>query len=144
MLPGEIMVDVIGIGAGVVDALKRKGLPVRGVNVAEAPSVSGRYDRLRDELWWKARGWFESRDSTMPDDQDLLAELSLVKYGFTPVGQIKIEAKDEIKKRIAQSPDLADAFCLTFAGGTLKLSKARSMRYERKKFWRRLGTAWGA
>jgi len=32
-------------------------------------------------------------------------------------GRIKVESKIELKKRGSKSPDLADAFCLTFAGG---------------------------
>ena len=34
--PTQILVDSIGVGSGVVDRLKEIGLPVRGVNVAEA------------------------------------------------------------------------------------------------------------
>ena len=49
---------MIGIGAGVVDRLHEQNLPVLGVNVAEAASTTGRYGRLRDELWIRARnGW---------------------------------------------------------------------------------------
>ena len=37
--PQEILIDVIGIGAGVVDRLAEQNLPVRGINVAERPGV---------------------------------------------------------------------------------------------------------
>ena len=38
--PQEILVDdVIGLGSGVVDRLAEQNLPVRGVNVAEAPAT---------------------------------------------------------------------------------------------------------
>ena len=39
----SINIDVIGIGAGVVDRLKELGLPAHGVNVAEseAPNAEG-------------------------------------------------------------------------------------------------------
>ena len=36
------------------------------------------------------------------------------KYSFTSTGKIKVESKDEMKKRYPRSPDVADAFCLTF------------------------------
>ncbi|MDR6538858.1 hypothetical protein [Variovorax soli] len=53
MRPRSINVDVIGIGAGVVDRLKEQGLPVFGVNVAEAEAVNDKserqFNRLRDE-----------------------------------------------------------------------------------------------
>ena len=41
--PQEILIDVIGLGAGVVDRLAEQNLPVRGVNVAEAPSTKKNY-----------------------------------------------------------------------------------------------------
>lgn len=115
--PSKIFVDVIGIGAGVVDRLRELKAPVVGVNVAEAPSADAKYARLRDELWFKARDWFQARDCRIADDEDLIAELTLPTYSIQSNGKLKVEAKDEIKKRGVVSPDLADAFCLTFARG---------------------------
>ena len=59
--PALVVVDVIGIGAGVVDRLHEQDIPVLGVNVAEVPSTTGRYARLRDELWVRCREWLETR-----------------------------------------------------------------------------------
>jgi hypothetical protein len=113
--PKGIFVDAIGIGAGVADRLMELGLPVTGVNVAEEASVSDLYLRLRDELWFKARKWLEKKDCKLVDDETLIAELSLPKYQITSSGKLKVESKDELKKRYPQSPDVGDAFCLTFA-----------------------------
>jgi phage terminase large subunit len=116
--PGAINVDVIGLGAGVVDRLHELGLPVRGVNVGEAPaSEDGRFMRLRDELWFKARDWFHSRDCCMPRDDALIDELVGPTYKIESSGKIKVESKDDMKKRGIKSPNKADAFCLTLAGG---------------------------
>ena len=114
--PHEILVDVIGIGAGVVDRLDELGLPVRGVNVAEAPSVDDQFMRLRDELYWKMRKWFEARNCAMPRDDALISELVAPTYDFTSAGKLQVESKKDMKKRGLRSPDLADAFMLTFAG----------------------------
>ena len=113
--PQEILVDSIGLGAGVVDRLKELGLPARGINVAESPAMGGTYRNLKAELWHKAKAWLESRDCRMPKDEALIAELAAVRYSFTSSGKIQIEGKDELKKRGMASPDRADAFCLTFA-----------------------------
>jgi phage terminase large subunit len=114
--PEEIVVDVIGIGAGVVDRLRELGLPIRGVNVSESPAVQDKYMRLRDELWWRARAWFEARDSQLPKGCDMLVgELASPRYVIASNGKIKVESKDEMKKRAIRSPDEGDAFCLTFA-----------------------------
>ena len=113
--PNKICVDSIGIGAGVVDILQDEDLPAVGINVAESPSVRARYMRLRDELWFRGREWLESRDCKMPDDGDLIGELTAPKYQMTASGKIQVEPKDKTKQRIGGSPDLADAFLLTFA-----------------------------
>lgn len=112
--PGTIFVDVIGVGAGVLDRLLELNLPAVGVNVAEAASIDDRYSRLRDELWFRARRWLEKKDCRLIRDDTLIAELSMPKYSFTSTGKIKVESKDEMKKRYPRSPDVADAFCLTF------------------------------
>ena len=71
---------------------------------------------IRDELWFKAREWFDSRDCKIPEGCDeLVAELSVPTYQFTSVGKIQVESKDSLKKRGVRSPDLADSFCLTMA-----------------------------
>lgn len=114
--PDMILVDSIGLGSGVVDRLREQGYPARGINVAESPSVdSDKYARLRDELWWKLREWLESRDCLLPDQQDLVGDLTTPTFEILSSGKIKIESKSDIKKRLPRSPDLADALCLTFA-----------------------------
>jgi phage terminase large subunit len=115
---GEIMVDSIGLGAGVVDRLLEEGIPCRGINVSEAPSIKGGHLNLRSELWEKARSWFEGRDVVIPNDERLIMELCSVRYGFSSTGKTKVESKDDIRRRLGSnaSPDAADAFCLTFAG----------------------------
>jgi len=123
--PSEICVDSIGVGAGVVDRLRELGMPARGVNVAESPALGNRYQRLRDELWFKCREWFEARDCQMPDHEELLQELCGLRFKILSSGKFKAEGKDEMKKRGLRSPDLADAFVLTF--GTQAVRAAGSV-----------------
>lgn len=127
--PESIYVDVIGIGAGVVDRLKEHGLPVRGINVAERPADSDRYMRYRDELWFKGREWFEDRDCTMPDDQDLAGELTTVSYEITPTGKIQVASKEKMKRDGRPSPDLADAFLLTLSASRYQKPHWKPLQY---------------
>lgn len=113
--PATIFVDVIGIGSGVADRLQELQLPIAPINVSESASADDTYLRLRDELWFKARKWLEKRDCKLFPDETLIAELTLPKYKITSGGKIQVESKDEMKKRYPRSPDVADAFCLTFA-----------------------------
>jgi hypothetical protein len=121
--PQTILIDVNGLGGGVVDRLNELGLPVRGINVAESANIDDRFHRLRDELWWRVREWFEGRDVKLPPPTNkehdpveiTVSELVKPTYKFQSSGKIKVESKDEMRKRGVPSPDLADAFMLTFA-----------------------------
>jgi hypothetical protein len=113
--PIEILVDSIGLGAGVVDRLRELGLPARGINVAESPAMGTIYVNLRAELWGKMKAWLEKRDCKLPKDDSLLAELVAPRYTFNSSGKMKLESKDEMRKRGIGSPDMADALALTFA-----------------------------
>lgn len=113
--PSEILVDSIGIGSGVVDRMRELGAPVRGVNVAESPSMGGTYNNLRTELWFKTKAWLEDRSCKLPNDDELLADLTGIRYSFTSSGKMAAESKDQMRRRGLRSPDLADAICLTMA-----------------------------
>lgn len=115
--PEDICVDAIGFGAGVADRLRELGLPARGINVSELPAMKARYANLKAELWFLAREWFETRDCHLANDEPLARELGAVHYKPpTSNGKVQLESKDETKKHTKVSPDLADAFILTFAG----------------------------
>jgi hypothetical protein len=113
--PAEILVDSIGLGAGVCDRLRELGLPARGVNVSESPSMANTYMNLRAELWFKLKAWLEARDCKIPKDEGLFGELVSPRYGFGSSGKMKVESKDDMKRRGLPSPDRADALCLTMA-----------------------------
>lgn len=132
MRPAAIMVDSIGIGAGVADRLRELDMPVVAINVGEAPSGAGRFLNLRAELWWRAREWLEERDSKL-ESTELGAELSIVKYKITSSGKIQIESKEQMMDRGVDSPDIADAFVLTFAGADRRKEHTRYDRYVRKQ-----------
>ena len=88
-------------------------LPVRGEAAASRENCA----RLRDELWFKGREWFQDRACCIPQDDALIAELTSPTYTFTSTGKMVVESKADMKKRGMRSPDLADAFLLTFGGG---------------------------
>lgn len=132
LLPSEILVDVIGMGGPVLDLLRRFNLPARGVNVAEAHSTRDRYLRKRDELWFRAREWFSRRDTRIAHDDDFIGEVSSVRWTLTQDGKQKVESKDDMRSAGRDSPDLADAFVLTFAGGQIRLPE--NSNPERYKF----------
>jgi phage terminase large subunit len=117
-----IGVDAIGLGAGVYDMLKNAGIPCVAVNVTETSAMNeDRFDRVRDELWWSVREWFEDMSCSISlgisqrERDALLADIQDIRYIYTPTGKIKIESKDDMKERLGFSPDLGDALCCTFS-----------------------------
>jgi phage terminase large subunit len=134
--PTEILVDSIGIGAGVLDRLMELGLPARGINVSESAAMTDLYTNLRTELWFKGREWFEKKDSNLLGDELLAAELRGPRYKYASTGKKQVESKDDMKKRGVQSPNRADAFLLTLASENVAASggAARASWNEPLKF----------
>jgi hypothetical protein len=115
---GIVAVDAIGWGAGVAHLLREWGVPTVAVNVAESAASSERFARLRDELWWRTREWFDKKECAIKKDMEnankLQVELSTPTYKTNLSGKIKVEGKEDMKKRGVKSPNLADALVLSF------------------------------
>lgn len=176
--PSAICVDAIGIGAGVVDRLQEMAgagqfgnTQIIGVNVSESAAASDLFARLRDELWWKARKWFETMAVSMEMDIEnrthwalegneefyedpfnsparktpITDELRDILFSYLPNGKIKLEPKQDTKERLGRSPDAADAFVLTFAESEVPVDtvNGRGPRYGRKENSNQ-GSPWAA
>lgn len=126
--PSVIAVDAIGVGFGCYSILKEFGLPAKEIKVSNRPTRSPeKYNRLRDQIWWECREWFATENCRIPNNAELISELTLPTYD-TDNGKIRVEEKKAIKKRLkGNSPDLADALCLTFA--------VSATRYASKYSW---------
>jgi len=112
-----VNVDLTGLGAGVVDTLAehiRSGneawIEVEEVNFGGAGN---------DECWdtatallWGVKEALEF--ASLPDDDDTVAQLTTRKYRVMQDGRVKIESKDDMRRRGLVSPDRADALGLCF------------------------------
>jgi hypothetical protein len=122
------VVDVIGIGAGVLDRLREMqrtgeiGGEAIGFN---ASANSGRTDALREfkflndrsAAWWRMRELLDpSRGSTvaLPRDDELTEELTAPQWELRTGGVIVVESKADVKDRIGRSTDSADAVIQAF------------------------------
>ena len=138
--------DSIGVGAGAKGEfaeLNTNGLiEINGINSGDGVGIgmyrdTGRqkqdmFYNLRALLWWDMRLRFkrtyEAKNGletyteddliSIPNDTELIAELSQPKYLFAENGKIKIESKADMKKRGVKSPNKADALMLAFAPQT--------------------------
>jgi phage terminase large subunit len=110
----QIAVDVIGLGAGVADALRgwftQEGLVV-DVNAAVKLDDGANYN-LRAAMWSAMRDWLPT--AGLPNDQELRTDLTGLRYGYRQ-GLLLLESKEDAKKRGLKSPDRGDSLALTFA-----------------------------
>ena len=114
--PAEMCIDSIGLGSGVADRLREVvDCQVRDVNVSEASAMNPQAAKLRDELWLSVKDWLNARACRLPKMDELRQELVAPTYTFTSNGKIKVEGKQDLKRRGMRSPDLADSLCLSFA-----------------------------
>lgn len=120
----NVHIDVIGLGAGVVDRLREAGYQVEGVNFGAGPQgdskdIIGRNVRVKNrraELFWVARCQLRAGRASVPAEfrRQIWSEASRIQY--LPKDVIQIEPKEAIKKRLdGRSPDFTDAWVLSFS-----------------------------
>lgn len=126
------VVDVIGLGGGVVDRLRER--KVKGVHPFDASAKANRADKFvnrRAEVYWSFARAMERGDIDLAgdgSDDDLASQLGSIKWGVRD-GRIKIESKEDMKKRGMPSPNHADACVMSWMPGVLQLpARGRSKR----------------
>lgn len=120
-------VDVTGVGAGVADRLRQLRHRVTEVHFGGAAQDPKRFKNKRAEMFWTLRERLERKESTLCDDE-LIADLSALRYYFTADGRIQLESKDESRRRLGRSPDRADAVALAYSDTATGVS-VESIRY---------------
>lgn len=115
------VVDVVGVGAGVVDQLRRARASVSAFNGAKATrrrdsTGEWRFSNLRSASWWNLRELLDpalDAQLALPEDDDLTADLVTPKWEPRAGGIIVVESKDDIKQRLDRSPDAGDAVAMS-------------------------------
>ena len=110
----EVIIDEIGVGAGVVDRLKELKVKAHGVNVGIPAHDDKHFSNLRAEGYWRLRQLFLDGVVAVPADQELVGQLASMRYEFDSRGRVQIESKESMRRRGASSPDKADAMMLAY------------------------------
>lgn len=124
-----VKVDDSGVGGGVVDRLRqiKRNNPERFEWLDVIPVVFGQ--RIKHEFYhdsttymmsvvkkllmpYTEEGLPKPVELVLPDDNDLIGQLSTRKYGMTEQSKIRVESKEAMKKRGLHSPDEADCVLL--------------------------------
>lgn len=110
-----VLIDEIGIGAGVFDLTKKllrrkSSVKVIGIHVGKVANNEDRFFNLRAEIYWALRKTIDM--ICIPFDTDLLdEELTTIHYKWDRKDtKIQIEPKDDIRARLGRSPNDADSF----------------------------------
>jgi hypothetical protein len=116
---GRAVVDVIGIGAGVVSRLREQNCEVVAFNAAERTDKLDKSGELgfinvRSAAWWSLRERLDPQSGdpiALPPDDTLTGDLTAPKWRVLSGGKIQVESKDDLRKpeRLGRSTDDGDA-----------------------------------
>ncbi|MFA7654388.1 MAG: terminase B [Candidatus Magasanikbacteria bacterium] len=113
-----IKVDDTGVGGGVVDILSDTMGELR-LNCNLVPCNNGgpgddSYHNEAAIMWGHVKDLMKTNDLQLPDDDELVAQLTTRHYKLSQKGKIQLERKEDMKKppRSLPSPDKADALAL--------------------------------
>lgn len=110
--PSNVFIDDTGVGKGVTDRLKEKGIRVNAVSFGQDPQDKTKFKNLKAEIYWAAKQWIEAGGKLFKNPNWI--QLHWIKYKISTDKVLQIEPKDELIRRTGKSPDFADAFALTF------------------------------
>lgn len=105
-----VVVDIIGVGAGVYDNLFAMEYEVGGFNGSARPLDPTKFANRRAEVYWNFRKMMENGEIDLDEaDEDLAAQLTSIKWWINGAGKVQLESKEDMKERGLPSPDKADA-----------------------------------
>lgn len=111
------IVDVVGVGGPVLDRLREQEIGAVGFSAGKR---SERFDRsgeigfadLRAEAWWGLRELLDPAFGptlAIPPDDLLAGDLTAPKWWIQSTGKLRVESKDDVRKRLGRSTDTGDA-----------------------------------
>ncbi|CAB4137011.1 hypothetical protein UFOVP315_44 [uncultured Caudovirales phage] len=113
----RMFIDV-GYGWGAYDRMVELGWGdyVTAVDFGDQKTLDPAYLNKRAEMHCNLRDAITKEGYAIPDNDEVHADLTATPdYKQTSSGQIQLEPKEMIRKRLKRSPDIADAMALTFA-----------------------------
>lgn len=114
------VVDVNGVGAGVVDTMRHRRVPVIAFNAGKKNRMRDRtgefkFANNRTAMWWLMREALDPAFSptlALPPVDELTADLTAPKFEYRG-DVVVVESKKDFKKRLGRSTDHGDAVCQT-------------------------------
>lgn len=120
----KAFIDTIGEGAGVFSRLRELNYQnaysckfSEGTKNLHDVTEVYTFANMRAYLYWAVRDWLNPKNGfqpALPPNDMLMQECTEIHWKFSSSGDIIMEAKDDIKKRLGRSPDYFDALANTF------------------------------
>lgn len=134
--PKKIFIDGTGFGTTIGKMLHEKGLRdiVVAHHMAARSTYPDEYENKRAECWGEGRKWLISPNDppSLPDDDGLAIEMTCIRKTPNRSGRLQLEDKDDLKSRGYDSPNMADAWALTFAE-PLTFYTSEEIRYPQQR-----------
>jgi len=123
----SIKPDKTGLGWGIAEDID-DDIDKHGLSCDYIPIIFGRRPvdrkRFRDnvaEMWFHVADLIREGKIRLPNDPDLITQLTTRRFFMTADGKLAVESKEDYKKRTGlPSPDKADSFCLSYYEGVRK------------------------
>jgi hypothetical protein len=117
--PDILVYDADGVGAGAIgyfEDLTQIAPRLQVIGFRGGKGHPGRFINQRSASYWSLRRRFQNQaiDVAVNDDK-LREQLIDIHYTVTPQGDIRVETKQEMRKRGVSSPDRADGVMYAFA-----------------------------
>ena len=136
--PDAMFVDGGGVGGPVCDRLKQLlGPSVQEINFGWAATDPTKYANKRAEMWGRVKDGL-GVGLELPDDPELIEELTFPEFTFTNKNQILLEKKEWMAKRGLRSPDKADALALTYAEPVIRRKEIEDAQVTEE--WEAMGS----
>jgi len=120
--PARVYVDDTGLGGGVTDILRSRGLAVRAVQFGANAEKRDRFANRRAEMFWNLRRLMESGAVALgpvagsAEGRILREQLDRLRASYTDSGRLRVTGEPGLLAAPSTSPDHADALALALAG----------------------------
>ena len=122
----NVNLDAVALGAGIYDRLREQKVYVNGIIAGGEPMDKEHYVNSRAEMYDNLRKRFEAGAISIPDDQDLIAQLSSIRFKIASDKKLQIVSKEDMKRTYhLKSPDKADSLALAFYEPEIKNPQIR-------------------
>lgn len=115
-----LKIDAVGLGAGVYDRAKEvlKDITIIEMNAGGSPIDSVNYADAGTEWWHNLAKKLQAGNigGTVFAEKKAMRELTSRRYKYLSDGKMKLESKEEMRRKGLKSPDWGDAIAMAFAG----------------------------